>query len=112
MPEPSWREYCLVDGDFLPITDSKQQQMLSELFSQTASSSCDAHGFGVKTDKVDAVGRAKPKQLRKKSNSSVIMSKSSTDEEEGIIRHEIGVETTKREKELVSAEVEAVIEKC
>lgn len=51
-------------------------------------------------------------QLRRRSKSSVRIAKSSTDAEEGKILHEIGVETTKREKDLISTEVEAVIEKC
>lgn len=43
--EPSYREYCVVDENFVPITTNNEKKLLDHFLSQTASSSCDYNFF-------------------------------------------------------------------
>jgi hypothetical protein len=41
VPEQSYREYCLVDENFVPIVNADDQKHLEDMLSQTATTSCD-----------------------------------------------------------------------
>ena len=61
--EVSYREYCLVDNNFVPITDDHHQKILDEMFAKTASTSLDKTYFS-------QVNKQPPSQLRRRSISS------------------------------------------
>jgi hypothetical protein len=61
--EVSYREYCLVDNNFVPITDDHHQKILDEMFAKTASTSLDKTYFS-------QINKQPPSQLRRRSISS------------------------------------------
>jgi hypothetical protein len=40
-PEESYREYCLVDENFIPVVNADDKKHLQDILSQTATTSCD-----------------------------------------------------------------------
>lgn len=41
----SYREYCLLDNNFVPITENNHQKMFEEMFAKTASTTLDNNYF-------------------------------------------------------------------
>ena len=98
--EVSYREYCLVDNNFVPITDNHHQKMLDEMFAKTASTSLDKTYFS-------QLNKQPTGQLRRRSISS----------EQSIISfptkmstHDKSISNIHEPIQLVSTEVEATVE--
>ena len=41
LPEESYREYCLVDENFIPVVNADDKKHLQDILAQTATTSCD-----------------------------------------------------------------------
>lgn len=96
----SYREYCLVDNNFVPITDDNHQKILDEMLAKTASTSLDKTYFS-------QTNKQSKEKLRRRSISS---EKSVASVQRKISTHDKSISNIHEPVELISTLVEATVD--